>query len=261
MIDAATWIAQTLDLHAPDIGAIPAALRPPDLDAGYALQDRVTALMSSRGRGATIGWKVGSTTASMQRLLGVPQPAAGRMFESSLLSAGATIAFRRYRRPAIECEVAVRLGQPLDARDGALTIEAVAQAIDTVHPAIELVDDRYGDFVQAGAPLMVSDHFFHAGLVLGDPVPSWRELDLAAVRGCTWVDGQEKLAGTGADVLGHPLKSVVWLAGHLARRGQRLEAGEIISTGSLPLPCWAQAGQHIEIRIEGLGRVGVEFSG
>ena len=72
MIDAATWIAQTLDLHAPDIGAIPAALRPPDLDAGYALQDRVTALMSSRGRGATIGWKVGSTTASMQRLLGVP---------------------------------------------------------------------------------------------------------------------------------------------------------------------------------------------
>ena len=29
MIDAATWIAQTLDLHAPDIGAIPAALRPP----------------------------------------------------------------------------------------------------------------------------------------------------------------------------------------------------------------------------------------
>ena len=116
MIDAATWIAQTLDLHAPDIGAIPEALRPKDLDAGYALQDRVTALMSSRGHGATIGWKVGSTTASMQRLLGVPQPAAGRMFESSLMHAGATIDFGRYRRPAIECEVAVRLGQPLDAR-------------------------------------------------------------------------------------------------------------------------------------------------
>ncbi|MFM8768562.1 MAG: 2-keto-4-pentenoate hydratase, partial [Rubrivivax sp.] len=245
----------------PDIGSMPSPLRPPDLDAGYALQDHVAELMSLRGHGATIGWKVGSTTASMQTLLGVPQPAAGRMFESSLLPAGVILDFGRYRRPAVECEVAVRLGQALDARSGALTLEDVAQAVETVHPAIELVDDRYGDFAQAGAALMVSDHFFHTGLVLGDPVPAWRDLDLAAIRGSTWVDGEEKLVGTGADVLGHPLRSVIWLAGHLARRGRHLEAGEIISTGSLPLPCWAQPGQHIEIRIEGLGRVGLRFSG
>lgn len=259
--NAATWIADALEQRAPDISAMPPALRPRDLPAGYALQDQVTALMSSRGRGATIGWKVGSTTPAMQRLLGVPQPVAGRMFEASRIAPGAVIDFGRYRRPAVECEIAVRLARPLDARAGALSIADVIDAVDSVHPAIELVDDRYGDFAAAGAPLMASDQFFHAGLVLGEAVSQWRGLDLAALRGSTWVDGREALVGTGADVLGHPLNSVAWLAGHLAGLGRRLEAGEIVSTGSLPLPCWAAPGQHIEIRIESLGAVGVRFSG
>ncbi|MGA1318137.1 MAG: hypothetical protein ACO3YN_14455, partial [Rubrivivax sp.] len=137
--DAAIWIADTLAQRAPDIGAIPTALRPADLAAGYDLQDRVAALQTARGAGPTIGWKVGSTTPAMQRLLGVPQPVAGRMFEASRISPGALIDFGRWRRPAVECEIALRLAQPLDARDGPVTLDAVAEAIDTLHPAIELV--------------------------------------------------------------------------------------------------------------------------
>ena len=260
MTTAATWIAHQLDKRAPHTGAMPTALRPAHLDAGYDLQDEVSALMAAAGHGRAIGWKVGSTTPAMQQLLRVPQPAAGRMFTSSLLAPGIEVDHRRYRRPAVECEIAVRLARSLDARDGPVTLDAVAEAVDTLHPAIELVDDRYGDFALAGAPLMVADHFFHTGLVLGAPVDGWRDLDLAALRGSTWVDGQERLVGHGADVLGHPFHSVAWLAGHLARRGRRLEAGEIITTGSLPLPLWAQPGQHVEIRIAHLGRVDLRFS-
>lgn len=260
MTTAATWIAHQLDQRAPHTGAMPAALRPVDLDAGYDLQDEVSALMTATGHGPVIGWKVGSTTPAMQQLLRVPQPAAGRMFTSSLLRPGIEVDFGRYRRPAVECEMAVRLARPLDGRNGPVTLDAVADAVETLHPAIELVDDRYGDFAQTGAPLMVADHFFHSGLVLGTPVDGWRGLDLAALRGSTWVDGQERLAGHGADVLGHPFHSVAWLASHLARRGRRLEAGEIITTGSLPLPLWAQPGQHVEILIEHLGRVDLRFS-
>jgi 2-oxo-3-hexenedioate decarboxylase/2-keto-4-pentenoate hydratase len=260
MNDAATWITHTLAQRAPCVGAMPAALRPTSLDAGYALQAHVTALLSAGGHGPTIGWKVGSTTPSMQALLGVPQPAAGRMFTSSLIARGSEVDFGRYRRPAVECEIAVRLSRPLDARDSPLAMDAVVAAIDTVHPAIELVDDRYGDFALAGAALMVSDHFFHSGLVLGEAVPAWRHLDLAALRGSTWVDGEERLVGRGADVLGHPLNSVIWLASHLARQGRRLEAGEIITTGSLPLPLWALPGQRVEIRIEHLGGVDLRFT-
>jgi 2-keto-4-pentenoate hydratase len=260
MNDAARWIVERLAQPAPHIGAMPPALRPADLQAGYDLQDEVSALMTASGHGKPIGWKVGSTTPAMQHLLKVPQPAAGRMFESSRLAPGSDVLFARYRRPAVECEIAVRLGRPLDARDGEPSLQEVAAAVETLHPAIELVDDRYGDFTQAGAPLMVADHFFHSGLVLGEAVTGWRDLDLASLRGSTWVNGEERLVGRGADVLGHPLRSVAWLAGHLANRGRRLEAGDVVTTGSLPLPLWAEPGQQVEIRIEHLGRVGLRFS-
>lgn len=257
---AARWMADCVNRPAPFVAGLPAALKPRTVEEGYALQDLVSQRLSETGRGQTIGWKVGSTTAAMQGLLGVPEPAAGRMFESSLIAAGSTVRHDHYRRPAVECEVAVRLARPLDARRHPVTLAQVRDAIGSVHPAIELVDDRYGDFAAVGAPLMIADQFFHAGLLLGAAVPDALDLDFAALQGATWVNGEQRLTGKGSDVLGHPFQSIVWLAQHLASRGHRLEAGEIVTTGSLPLPYWAQAGDRVRIRIEHLGEVGIQFS-
>jgi 2-keto-4-pentenoate hydratase len=68
-----------------------------------------------------------------------------------------------------------------------------------------------------------------------------------------------KVTGRGADVLGHPMRSLAWLANRLGTLGRRLEPGEIVMTGSLPLPYWAQAGDQVEIEISGLGAVRVDF--
>jgi hypothetical protein len=69
--EAVTWIADALERPAPDISAMPPALCPRDLPTGHALQDPLTALLASRGRGATIGWKVDSTTPAIE-LVGAP---------------------------------------------------------------------------------------------------------------------------------------------------------------------------------------------
>jgi 2-keto-4-pentenoate hydratase len=256
----AEWILGRLAARPPYLGDMPAELRPADMAEAYAVQDRLAERLTADGAGPAIGWKIGSTTPAMQKLLGVPEPAAGRMHRRSLIEDGTIVPFGRYRRPAVECEIAIRLARPLDARAARLGRDEVAAAIGTLHPAIELVDDRYGDFAAAGAPLMICDNFFHAGLVLGPAAPDWQALDLAALRGTTLVDGVEKLAGRGADVLGHPFNAVVWLAERLARLDRRLERGELITTGSLPLPYWAAAGESIEIRIEGIGGVRLGFS-
>ncbi len=59
--------------------------------------------------------------------------------------------------------------------------------------------------------------------------------------------------------MGHPLNSLAWLANRLAEMGQRLEPGEVVMTGSLPLPYWAKDGDRIESEIERLGKVTLEF--
>ncbi len=90
---------------------------------------------------------------------------------------------------------------------------------------------------------------------LGSEVPASDLGDLAAATGVTIVSGVEAGRGVGADVLGHPFEAVLWLAGHLATLGRRIEAGETVLTGSLVETRWLQAGDTARIAIDGLGEV------
>jgi 2-keto-4-pentenoate hydratase len=55
------------------------------------------------------------------------------------------------------------------------------------------------------------------------------------------------------------MRSLAWLANRLRALGRALEPGQIVMTGSLPLPYWASAGDRVEIKIAGLGAVRVDF--
>ena len=264
---AADWLAARLTAPVPPpafTGDMPAELRPETEDDAYRIQRALETRLSERGGfGPTIGWKVGATTAGMQRLLKMPGPGAGRMFRSSLVEPGSRLDPRLFRRLGIECEIAVILAHGLDARTRPVTLDEAAAAIGEMRPAIEIVDDRYGgDFGAIGAPSLIADNLFHARLVLGEPpdrAPSPDELP--SLVGVTLANGREMGRGTGADVLGHPLQAVVWLANRLGQLGRTVEAGEIVMTGSLPLPYWIAPGDRIEIRIDRLGAVAVSFDG
>ncbi len=112
---------------------------------------------------------------------------------------------------------------------------------------IELVDDRYVDYAALPAPVLIADDFFNAGVVLGTAVPDWRGLDLATIEGVMTVDGTEIGRGRGADILGHPLSALAWLADHRAALGLPLRAGEFVMLGSVvktALDRGAGAGRH-----------------
>lgn len=247
--EAARWISSRRIAGA-SLADIPSSLRPSDPEEGYAIARLVRERLNQAGRGDLVGWKVGATTPAMQKLLNVPGPCAGAMLATGRFASPARVKARHYLKIGIECEVAVRLGQPLGAKATRKDAEA---AIAALHPAIEIVDNRYGDFAVMGSAAMIADDFFHAGFVLGPEVRDWSRLDLASAVGITRADGVEVQRGKGSDVLGHPFESLVWLANHLGQQGERLEAGQIVMTGSLPLPYWASAGQRLQTSIDGLG--------
>lgn len=247
--EAARWISSRR-IAGTSLADIPASLRPATPEEGYAVAGMVRAEMTKAGRGELVGWKVGATTPVMQKLLNVPGPCAGAMLASGRLDSPARIDTARHVKIGCECEVAVRMAKPLGK--GATRQEA-EDAIAALHPAIEIVDNRYGDFASMGPAPLIADDFFHAGFVLGPERRDWKGLDLAAAVGVTRADGVEVQRGKGSDVLGHPFESLVWLANQLATTGERIEAGQIVMTGSLPLPHWAARGQHVQISIDGLG--------
>jgi 2-keto-4-pentenoate hydratase len=105
---------------------------------------------------------------------------------------------------------------------------------------IEIVENRYGELVELGTPTLVGDQVFHAAAVPGEPgAADWRVLDVAALRGRISVDGEVRDEGVGADLLGHPLNCLAWLAGSsVAAAFGGLKAGQVVMLGSVTPPVW-----------------------
>ena len=70
-------------------------------------------------------------------------------------------------------------------------------------------------------------------------------------------DGTTIGEGHGRDILGHPFNSVAWLAAHLASRGESLQAGQIVMTGSVMKTVFPTADATYGFSLDGIGDVGV----
>jgi 2-keto-4-pentenoate hydratase len=233
-------------------------LAPRDEAEGYRIQRAVHDLVLPYA-GAMVGYKIGCTSAVMQRYLDIPHPCAGGVFAKGVHDSGARLNASDYIRVGVECEIAVRLARDLPASAAPFTAAKVAPAIGAYHPAIEIVDDRYVQWETMGAPTLVADDFFAAGCVLGEAVACGNAPDLQNVIGRAVINGVEAGRGTGADVLGHPHHALAWLANHLAEQGRGLHAGQIVLTGSLVKTIWLKAGDDVVMELQGLGSVAVTF--
>ncbi|MGJ4926258.1 2-keto-4-pentenoate hydratase [Bradyrhizobium sp. HKCCYLS2038] len=240
------------------LAALPAHLQPKDEAAGYEIQHEVHWLLAEHA-GDFAGYKIGCTSKVMQDYIGIPHPCAGGVFAGGVHASGVVLRAADYVRVGVECEIAVRLAKDLLPLDAPFTIAHVGDAIGDCHAAIEIVDDRYVKWETMGAPTLVADDFFAAGCVLGPAVPRDRAGDLAAVQGRAFVNGALAGQGSGADVLGHPLHALAWLANHLAARGDGLEAGQLVLTGSLVKTVWLAAGDRVRMELDGLGVVEAAF--
>ena len=254
---AATALAENRFRPGPFAG-LSADDRPGDLNAAYDLQDALHGLLATR-LGSQVGHKVGCTSKAMQDYMNIPSPAAGGVFQSTVQESAVSQPWSDFNQVGVECEVAVTLSDDLSGGD-THSRESVAVAVASVHAAIEIVDDRYADWRSLDLETMVADDFFQAGAVLGPAVTDWWDMDLAAVQGRTLVNGEERGAGVGADILGHPLEVLAWLANHKAARGQSLKAGEIILLGSMVQVQWLAPGDKAVVEVSELGTVSAEFT-
>jgi 2-oxo-3-hexenedioate decarboxylase/2-keto-4-pentenoate hydratase len=232
--------------------------RPADEAQAYLVQRALHAMLTPHF-GPVVGHKVGCTTPVMQAYLKIPNPCAGGVFERTVHHSPARLRHADFVRAGVECEIVVRLGADLRPSSTPFTLDSVAPAVAACMPGMEIVDDRYVDYPSMDPPTLIADDFFDAGCVLGAPIAAWRDIDLGAVSGVTLINGVEVGRGVGRDVMGHPFEALAWLANSLARRGQSLKAGEFVFTGSVVETKWLNPGDHVVMRMEGLGEVEAVF--
>ena len=179
----------------------------------------------------TVGYKIGATSPEAQRLLQAPGPFYAPIFAEDMLESGAVAPL-----PAgllgIECEFAFVMARVYPEVGERVERDALASAIRGCFCALELVGRR----VEPGIPLneasSIADFALNIALVRGAPILDWTGLDLTAIPVEAVVDGEVVAAGSGSAVLGHPLDALLWLARTLAARGEHLEEGHLVSTGT-----------------------------
>ena len=232
------------------------AAAPVDEAAGYAAQYELAGMI---GAVPPAGFKIGATAKVMQEYLGLSGPAAGFVSLEGLVVSGGSVHFDDFTAPGVECEVALRLGTDLPA--GPCSREQAAAAVAEVFAGIEIVEKRYNDLAALGTPTLIADQVFHAGGALGIPALGWPGIDLAAAKGEILVDGVLRGSGVGADLLGHPLDALAWLADSGAAHAfGGLKAGQVVFLGSVTPPIWLDGPCAVTVSFDLLGTTTLRFT-
>jgi 2-keto-4-pentenoate hydratase len=136
----------------------------------------------------------------------------------------------------------------------------VLDAVGTLHPAIEIPDSRFADFVSAGAAQIIADNACAHLFVLGPATTAdWRTRDLIEEKPVIRLRDKQYI-GHGKNVLGDPRIALAWLVNELRQLGITLRAGQIVTTGTCHPPLPIQAGDFFDADFGVLGKVSVRFS-
>lgn len=187
-----------------------------------------------------VGFAITGSSVAARRSLGLDAPVF------TLLPGDACLVHDRPVRlpPGLigaQCELAFTFLRAFPEAGEPLTRERIVSAILGCQPAIGLLARRIRHPV-AGDHAATADFALHAATICGPFAPPADFLALDTVEVSALLNGA-RLAGN--PLLGQPLDALLWLAGALLRRGRRINAGDIVSTGACTTILQVLAGQQL----------------
>ncbi len=240
--------------------ALPEDLRPRDVAGAYAAQAALVEQLIAAGAGTPVGYKVGCTNRAAMDMLGASGPFFGRLLSASVHANGADVSRGDTGTLAVEPEYAYVVGKAMPAGAEPWDRDSVTPFLRALVPAIELVGGRYLDITAVGVPSIVAENALNAGWIAGTELQgAWADVDLEQIEVDVRVDEALRATGSAANVLGHPLNVVAWLANELNEQGGLLEAGDYISTGTCSAVEPVAPGEAVRCNFGQLGAIEIQI--
>lgn len=246
---------ENCQLHARDTHKITDDHPDMDWEDAYAIQAAILARKQARGL-KLAGLKAGLTSFAKMKQMGVESPVFGFMTEDYAVPHGGEVKTSELIHPKVEPEIAFVLRKPL--KGPGCHIAAVLDATDFVLPGIEVIDSRYRDF-KFDLKSVIADNTSAARFVVGGQPLRIHDQDLKTVGIVLEKNGLPVAFGAGAAVLGHPATAIAMLANHLGARGQEIPAGTLILSGGITEAVAVQAGDHVCLKVQGMGSTSLRF--
>ena len=214
------------------------------LDEAYQVQMEVARLRCTAGD-AVAGYKVGCIGPGVVEQFGMSGPIHARLFSSEIRRSGEALRHIAYANPAIEGEMALRIGA-----DGQIT---------AMFPVIEL-----HQFVFRAPEKTLAELVANNGINVGVVIPAHLETAppgdwLSARELSVAINGATIDSGALWAVPGGAKEAVEWLRGDLARFGAALKPGDLVLAGT-PLGLHpVQPGDHVAVSVDGRECVDCRF--
>jgi len=229
-----------------------------DLVRAYAVEAELTRMRRAAGR-ATVGRKVGFANKAMWRVLKLDTLVWAHMYDDTVHAAKdghASLPISRMFSPKIEPEIVFKLKRPLAA---GLDAGATLDAVEWLAPGFEIIDCVFPEWRFTPADF-VAAYGLHAALVIGEPMPISAsnipmlvdQLPRFAAR--LLKNGELVEEGSGRNSLRSPALCLAELAGAISREAgaEPLDAGELISSGTLTTSLPISPGETWRVEVEGI---------
>ena len=236
-MDATTLAHELVAIHESAAQVPPFSEQYPGLtpEQGYAAARKLHAHRCARGW-KPVGRKIGFTNRTLWDRYGVHEPMWGTVYDRTLAFAmdnKAKISLAGLAQPRIEPEIAFCVkSTPGPTRDP----QAILAHMEWIAHSVEIVQCHHPGW-KVRISDCTADNGLHGRLVVGTPVPVEKIAGLAAalpfLRVSLHKDKEKRDEGLGSNVLGSPLLALAFLIEVLEKQGDKLQPGEIITTGTL----------------------------
>lgn len=218
----------------------PEALPHSETDAER-IQDEVARLT-----GPVCAWKVGAAT---------PQslPSRAPIHADTLFVDSAHLPASMFSYIGAEAEIAYKFFKDLEPGSTPLSLEDVLDAVESIHPAIEIVDTRFTKLDSQSPLAHRADQASHGALIIGPPVADWRSVKPEQQRVSLEINGAVVSDKIGGNSAGNPEALLVWLANEGARSLGGIKAGHYVTTGSCSGTVMVTAPVQIKASLVGQG--------
>lgn len=246
-IDAAARVLVAARREARQIDRLPETCRPATHDDALAVQRRVVEFLDD-----TIGgWKCALPHGDDPFI--APLPASTIRRESPC-------PIQPYDGKArIEPEIAFVIGRDLVPRSSPYTEREIKEAIADTRFVLELIGSRHANPKAVPFPEHLADSINNQGLFIGPQLKSPFERKLEALQIVVGDRKSTLITHDGRHPNGHPLRPLVWLANFLTGRGETLQAGLIVTTGSYAGVLEVPLQTELTVAYADLGQLSVTF--
>lgn len=226
---------------------------------GYELQRLHTQAVLARFGGKVIGAKLAGGDLASMNALGLKGQFRGPIFSAFTRDTPARLRRKDYFIAMVEVEVGFLIGEDIGGDPYPPARDELIRAIAAAIPCIEIADSRFANFAQCPPAAVLADLAFAGAWVRGTEVLDWRATDLRALQVRLLSSGTEVRSGIGARAMGDPLDALSAMVEDLGRSGEKLKAGQVVSTGTYTPPYPVKAGEMLVADFGSLGQVAVAF--